>query len=55
MEDLDTNYFEKIKDGAIIVAGKNFGCGSSREHAPIVIKGIWCWLCNSRNLCTNIL
>lgn len=38
MEDLDAKYFEKIKDGAIIVAGKNFGCGSSREHAPIVIK-----------------
>ena len=38
MEDLDSEYFEKIKDGAIIVAGKNFGCGSSREHAPIVIK-----------------
>jgi 3-isopropylmalate/(R)-2-methylmalate dehydratase small subunit len=44
MEDLDSKYFEKIKDGAIIVAGKNFGCGSSREHAPIVIKesGVSC-------------
>lgn len=38
MEDLDPNYFEKVKGGAIIVAGKNFGCGSSREHAPIVLK-----------------
>jgi 3-isopropylmalate/(R)-2-methylmalate dehydratase small subunit len=44
MEDLDQNYFEKIKDGAVIIAGTNFGCGSSREHAPIVIKesGISC-------------
>jgi len=38
MEDLDSNYFSKINDGAIIIAGKNFGCGSSREHAPLVIK-----------------
>ena len=38
MEDLDSDYFEKVKGGAIIVAGKNFGCGSSREHAPIVLK-----------------
>lgn len=39
MEDLDSEYFGKLKAGSsIIVAGKNFGCGSSREHAPIVIK-----------------
>jgi 3-isopropylmalate/(R)-2-methylmalate dehydratase small subunit len=33
-----TNYADKISEGDIIVAGKNFGCGSSREHAPIAIK-----------------
>lgn len=39
MEDLDSEYFNKLKGGSsIIIAGKNFGCGSSREHAPLVIK-----------------
>ena len=38
MEDLDKDFFEKIKERKIIVAGKNFGCGSSREQAAICLK-----------------
>ncbi|HIT00334.1 MAG TPA: 3-isopropylmalate dehydratase small subunit [Candidatus Faecaligallichristensenella faecipullorum] len=38
MEDIDKDFAEKNKDGCIIVAGKNFGSGSSREHAPIALK-----------------
>ena len=49
MEDIDTSFVTRVSAGDIMVAGWNFGCGSSREHAPLVIKtsGIDCVIANS--------
>lgn len=49
MEDIDKDFVKKVNTGDIIVAGWNFGCGSSREHAPLVIKtcGIGCVIAKS--------
>ncbi|MFQ5736983.1 MAG: 3-isopropylmalate dehydratase small subunit [Thermodesulfobacteriota bacterium] len=49
MEDEDPEFASKVRPGDIIVAGKNFGCGSSREHAPIAIKacGVACVIARS--------
>lgn len=49
MEDIDADFVNQVKEGDIMVGGWNFGCGSSREHAPLVIKtsGIACVIAKS--------
>jgi len=49
MEDIDKDFKTKVKNGDIMIGGENFGCGSSREHAPLAIKesGISCIIAKS--------
>ncbi|SDZ09846.1 3-isopropylmalate dehydratase small subunit [Tindallia californiensis] len=49
MEDIDENFAKEVEKGDVILAGKNFGCGSSREHAPLAIKttGVSCVIAES--------
>ena len=66
MEDIDADYVNQVHPGDVMVAGWNFGCGSSREHAPLVIKtcGTGCVIAksfarifyrNAINICLTIL
>lgn len=49
MEGIDENFLDKVKDSKILIAGRNFGCGSSREHAPLALKevGLSCIIASS--------
>ncbi|NLG23738.1 MAG: 3-isopropylmalate dehydratase small subunit [Clostridiales bacterium] len=59
MEDLDKSFIGRVKAGDVMVGGRNFGCGSSREHAPIALKaaGISCVIAESfaRIFCRNAI